>query len=228
MFRSILYISQLIIFISNSPQTSCNCGCDEIRRSQFEVALENDISHYVCLKPQIANIIHDQMEKIEEGEYLVGTDNPIFQNYQESPLENVHVEEFYIDQYEVSNAHFADFIKNTDYVTDAEKFDDSFVFEGSLSESLRSKFHSDRVFNAPWWYKINNTFWREPEGKGSSIENKMDHPVVHVSWFDATEFCKWKNKRLPTEIEWEVACRGGKKNKLYPWGNKLNPGNQHW
>lgn len=56
----------------------------------------------------------------------------------------------------------------------------------------------------------------------------MDHPVVHVSWNDAVEYCNYVNKRLPTEAEWEMACRGGLNRKLYPWGNKLNPRNEHW
>lgn len=57
---------------------------------------------------------------------------------------------------------------------------------------------------------------------------RMNHPVIHVSWNDAVEFCRYRRKRLPTEAEWEVACQGGLQQRLYPWGNKLNPHGKHW
>lgn len=212
-----------------------DCGCNKLQRTEIELDVtkkdvsKRDVSTQSSPKSQILELIHNNdMVKISEGDYLIGTDKPIFQSDKEPTLTSVHVNEFYIDQYEVSNEQFKKFVESTGYVTQAEQFGDSFVFEGLLSESQMDKYVDFRVASAPWWYKINNTFWSQPEGDESTIEDKMNHPVVHVSWNDAVEFCKWKNKRLPTEVEWEVACQGGRKNKLYPWGNKLMPKDQHW
>lgn len=247
MHYSFRFYARILVFVTLCNLVCSDCGCNKIQRSEFEIPVKvpkpadtdtaesdisNDIPSEFCpiskKEPQILKFAHDEMAEIAEGDYFIGTNEPKFPEDRESPERTAHVDQFYIDKFEVSNAEFDKFVKSTGYVTYAEKFGDSFIFEDFLTPEIREKYKDFRVVSAPWWYKINNTFWKQPEGDGSSIHDRMDHPVVHVSWFDASAFCEWKNKRLPTESEWEVACRGGKKSKLFPWGNKLTPKNEHW
>jgi len=163
---------------------------------------------------------------IESGKYLIGTDDPVFAADGESPARLVELDGYFIDKYEVSNSKFASFVQATNYVTEAEKFRSSFVFEGIVSNNLKATI-TQAVAAAPWWLPVEAS-WDHPEGPDTSIIERMDHPVVHVSWNDAVEYCGFHGKRLPTEAEWEVACQGGLRERLYPWGNKLNPYGKHW
>ena len=169
----------------------------------------------------------NKLVRIKGGVYIMGTDKPIVPQDGEGPARKVEISEFYMDMYEVSNAEFANFVKETGYVTEAEKFGDSFVLEMLLSNEVQSEI-TQAVANAPWWLPVKGASWMSPEGKGSNIDDRMDHPVVHVSWNDAVAYCKWVGKRLPTEAEWEYASRGGLENRLYPWGNNANPRGEHW
>lgn len=168
-----------------------------------------------------------KMVPIPAGVFTMGTDDPQIKQDGEAPARRVTVDAFYMDAYEVSNADFEKFVNSTGYLTEAEKFGDSFVFEGMLSEPVKAQIHQ-AVAAAPWWLPVKGADWRHPEGPDSTILHRSNHPVLHVSWNDAVAYCAWAGKRLPTEAEWEYSCRGGLQNRLFPWGNKLQPKGQHY
>ena len=124
----------------------------------------------------------------------------------------------------VTNDDFAAFVGATGHVSDAERFGWSYVFAGLLP----AEFPDTRaVAQAPWWRQVEDADWRHPEGPQSAVDDRRDHPVVHVSWHDAVEYCAWSGTRLPTEAEWERAARGGLRGKVFPWGDELEPGGEH-
>lgn len=175
------------------------------------------------------------MVLIPGGELHMGGDNAQAES-NEYPKHSVQIDAFYMDITEVTNEEFSKFVSETNYKTVAEididwsemkkqlpigtpKPDSSVLSAGSLV------FHATEYpvnLNNPqeWWKWTTGANWKHPLGIESSIENIMDHPVVHISWQDAIEYCKWAKKRLPTEAEWEWAARGGKKDMIYPWGNQ--------
>jgi sulfatase modifying factor 1 len=167
------------------------------------------------------------MSFIPAGEYFIGTKKPVFVADGEDPERQVSLNAFYIDVHEVSNRRFDDFVKETGHITEAEAFGNSFVLQSLIKNSDVLSQVTQAVVASPWWVPVNGSNWRHPEGDGSSIDGKMEHPVVHVSWNDAVAFCAHAGKRLPTEAEWEVACRGGLRDRLYSWGNKWMPNGQH-
>jgi len=160
------------------------------------------------------------------GTFRMGTeDKDGFTEDHEGPVREVTVASFAIDAYAVTNARFAEFVDATGYRTEAEQFGWTYVFAKFVSGHLRKS--SPRPQQTPWWCGVSGAYWRTPEGPGSGIEDRWDHPVVHISWNDAVAYCAWAGRRLPTEAEWEYAARGGLDQARYPWGDELTPGGEH-
>lgn len=170
------------------------------------------------------------MRKIPGGRFLMGTDDPVgFAADGEGPIREVSVDTFWMDETSVTNGQFSAFVQATDYKTDAEKFGWSFVFHLFLDIDTRRRLYAvGKVLRGlEWWYVVDGATWKHPEGPGSTVDNRLDHPVVHVSWRDAQAYCEWAGKRLPTEAEFEYAARGGLEQKRYVWGDDLTPDGKH-
>lgn len=173
------------------------------------------------------------MVYVAGGEFTMGNGAPDAPRH-ETPTRRVRLSSFFIDATTVTNAEFAKFVEATGYKTTAEKAPTpeeirQYAMPGApVPSDLKA---GSVVFTPPdhvvslddvsqWWKFVPGADWRHPEGPGSSIDGKGDHPVVQVSWFDAEAYAKWAGKRLPTEAEWEYAARGGQDRKKYVWGDE--------
>jgi formylglycine-generating enzyme required for sulfatase activity len=186
--------------------------------------------------PQQKDASHTGMVWIDGSEFLMGATKEEHGFAEEYPQHTVQVNGFWMDATEVTNAEFTDFVNATGYITTAErkpdwemmklqlpanteKPPDSLLAPGAL---VFTPTQSEVSLNdaSQWWQFVRGANWQHPEGPGSSIEGKENHPVVQVSWEDAMAYCKWAGKRLPTEAEWEWAAKGKNKNAMYSWGNR--------
>jgi formylglycine-generating enzyme required for sulfatase activity len=175
------------------------------------------------------------------GEFLMGSDHKLAQR-NERPAHKVRVRGFWMDKTHVTNAEFAAFVKSTGHVTTAERKPDWETIRVQVPPGTPKPPDSVLVPGAmvfvgtqkpvrlddwsQWWAYVPGASWRRPQGPGSSIEGKEEHPVVQVSYEDALAYAKWAGKRLPSEAEWEFAARGGLEQATYAWGEELVPEGQ--
>lgn len=165
---------------------------------------------------------------IPGGTFMMGSDH----HYpEEAPTHPVTVNGFWIDRTQVTNRAFRRFVKDTGYVTVAERVPNAADYPGALPEMLVA---GSVVFQQPpgrvpmnshynWWNWVPGADWRHPDGPESTLNGRDSHPVVHVAWEDVEAYAAWAGKSIPTEAEWERAARGGHEGRAFAWGEELAP-----
>jgi formylglycine-generating enzyme len=213
------------------PQPSDDCLFEEVLMSpSTSSATPSDASEP---SPTVGGreAPHSGMVWIPGGTFSMGSED----HYpEEAPTHKVSVDGFWMDQHTVTNAEFSRFVKKTRYVTSAERRPDPADYPGAKEDLLVA---ASVVFQQPaqrvamdpynWWTYVPEADWRQPQGPGSSVKRRPDHPVVHVAWEDVEAYADWAGKEVATEAEWEFAARGGLEGATYAWGEELTP-DGHW
>lgn len=150
---------------------------------------------------------------------------------EEAPVREVTVDGFWLDEHPVTNLAFTRFVKETGYVTSAERAPDPADYPDAKDELLFAGSAVFRRTDGPvdlgnhfnWWIWTRGADWRHPDGPDSSLHGRERHPVVHVAFEDAQAYADWAGKELPAEAEWEYAARGGLDGAEFAWGDELMP-----
>jgi formylglycine-generating enzyme required for sulfatase activity len=176
----------------------------------------------------IRNDVRRGMVRISGGSFAMGSAD-FFP--EEQPVQRVRVDSFWIDPHPVTNAAFRRFVKQTGYVTVAERAPAAEDYPDALPESLIPGALVFRPTKGPvpldiwrrWWRYVPGACWRHPRGPGSTLDGLDRHPVTQVAYEDAEAYAAWAGRQLPTEAEWEYAARGGLDSATYAWGDEFEP-----
>ena len=188
------------------------------------VSGETKVAAQQCREPS------NQQVWIEGGRFTMG-DNNTYQ--EEGPEHLVELDGFWIDAHEITNAQFVAFVKETGYVTVAERMPNPAEIPGAPPEMLQP---GSVTFTPPnqggqlttWWSYTPGANWQQPDGPGSSIAGKDHYPVVHIAFEDAQRYAQWAGRQLPTEAQYEFAARSQREREHYAWGgNELAPGGKY-
>lgn len=228
----IYFTISLLIFKINTlyNQNISNC-C--ISKSTYSTTIENKYSPNTKL---------NNMVWIKGGEFSMGSDDCSESicslsgtTRDAKPIHRVYVDGFWMDESEVTNEQFEEFVKATGYITFAERkpkkedfpnVSESLLIAGSVVFSpTDSKVSLDNHYQ--WWRYQDSANWRHPDGPQSTIKGKENYPVVQIAYEDAEAYAKWAGKRLPTEAEWEFAARGGLTGKRFANGDEIKIGDKY-
>lgn len=218
--------------MSKEDKASSQSGAPVLRSARPLSCCVPSLEHLNLLRLSQANSLSRKrintgstsgMVKLEGGPFLMGSeDAAAFLIDGEAPVRKIRVSALYCSTTAITNTDFRKFVVATGYKTEAERFGWSFVFQNHCEVGDRK-----RLPGTPWWIQVNLASWSHPEGPDTSIDARLDYPVVHVSWNDAVSYCEWAQVRLPTEAEWEYAARGGVVQKNFWWGDELTPNGAH-
>lgn len=222
--RSILYfLLPLSIACTSNPEkkvTTVEAYQEKIEKVDSDTKYSTSSAEGMVLIPAGEFVMGGKSEQAEADEF---------------PRHAVKVSSFYMDETEVTNAQFKEFVDATGYITVAERDVDWNELKKNLPPGTPKP--ADSILRAgslvfeptegpvdlndlsQWWEWTIGANWRHPFGPDSDLEGKMHHPVIHVCYDDALAFAQWAGKRLPTEAEWEWASMGGLEDPKYPWGN---------
>ena len=150
-------------------------------------------------------------------------------------MHSVSVDGFWMDKFQVTNAQFAMFVRDTGYLTVAERPPDPELYPDAPAENLVAGSLVFKMTDGPvnlrfvdqWWAWTPGACWKRPGGPGTNVRKRQRHPVVHIAYEDAVAYAEWSGKALPTESEWEFAARGGIEGAEFTWGDEHTPNGKH-